>query len=105
VRRIPIISHLQHLQQAHDIPPPDNLLPLLTANPVLLTVIAQYVPPTTLSQALLSETILASDDPSSRAEDPQGCLTRYGEAVILNEVIEAMFQVGLAGLVTCTDSH
>lgn len=78
---------------------------MLTANPALLIVIAQYVSPTTLSQALLLESVLASDDPSSRAEDPQGCLTRYGEAVILNEVIESMFYVSIPPIQALIDDQ
>lgn len=72
----------QSLRQLSSLSPPDGLLLNIAASPTLLACLGTVTP---RCQTIDSLTLALFDKPDvagSRAEDPQGSLTRFGEAVV-----------------------
>ncbi|ORX39073.1 mediator complex subunit Med5-domain-containing protein [Kockovaella imperatae] len=75
------------------VPPPEGLFVNLASEPDLLTAICGYVNSATILEAIQQHLLDVADDRGARAEDPQGALTRFGEAVILAEALVAIAEL------------
>ncbi|EIW67015.1 hypothetical protein TREMEDRAFT_64882 [Tremella mesenterica DSM 1558] len=81
------------IQTCPGAPPPDNLFSRLSEDSTVLATLTAYIQPPDLLLLLDQHLLNAPDDPAARAEDPQGCLAKFGEGFSLTENVVALFDV------------
>ena len=83
----------QCIRACPHIPPPDELFNNIVASPALIASVAAILPPAELLAILTTHLVEPEDDLVARSEDPQGSMTKFGEAMILVECVVAHFNV------------
>ncbi|WVQ93306.1 hypothetical protein IAU59_000374 [Kwoniella sp. CBS 9459] len=78
--------------------PPENLFTFIASQPTLITALTGTVTPAALVELLVKHLLDAPLDESTRVDDPQGSLTRFGEGVALVEAAVAHFELPLPPL-------
>ncbi|OCF40251.1 hypothetical protein I317_05945 [Kwoniella heveanensis CBS 569] len=89
---------LQTVKACPSIPPPENLFTFVASQPTLITALTGSVSPAELGDLLVKHLLDAPLDESTRMDDPQGSLTRFGEGVVLVEAVVAHFELPLPPL-------
>ena len=81
------------MRSSPQIQAPENLLVNLSSEPSILSCLGGCISPATWLEVITSQLLDFPDDPSSRAEDPQGSKARFGEGVVFAEAFVAHFKV------------
>ncbi|RXK35608.1 hypothetical protein M231_07138 [Tremella mesenterica] len=81
------------IQACPGAPPPDNLFSRLSEDSTVLAALTAFIQPPDLLHLLDQHLLNAPDDPAARAEDPQGCLAKFGEGFSLTENVVALFNL------------